>query len=167
MELLDVYNNDGKRTGKVIERENNNISLNEDEHMAVAIVYIENDNNEFLIQKTSKLKDRDYCVTAGHVQHNEEPIDTIIREVKEELGIDISNENIIDLGYMLVDNPIRFIFYLKKNININNLVLQEDEVDSVSYMNEVEIRNLISEGHMHKAHSYILDRILEYRNTHL
>ena len=38
-------------------------------------------------------------------------------EFKKELGIDISNDNIISLGHICVDFPVRFMFYLKKNIN--------------------------------------------------
>jgi len=118
-----------------------------------------------LIQKTSKQKGGIYSSTGGHVNHGEEPIDTIKREVKEELGVDISNDNIIDLGYIIFDFPIRFIFYLRKNIDLNDVILQKEEVDSVSYMTHNEIRNIIEKGLMHKAHSKVLERVLEYKNN--
>ena len=103
MELLDVYNEKGERTGKVVDRSADDASFVDGERIAVAIIYIENDKHEFLIQKTSKQKGNIYSATAGHVLHNEKPIETIIREVKEELGIDISNEDIVDLGCLVVD----------------------------------------------------------------
>ena len=165
MELLDVYNDNGKKTGKVVERGIPDSSFNAGEHIAVAIIYIENDNNELLIQKTSKQKGGIYSSTGGHVNHNEEPIDTIKREVKEELGIDISKDNIIDLGYLIFDFPVRFVYYLKKNIDINSVVLQKDEVESVLYMNENELRDIIEKGLMHKAHGKVLERVLEYKNN--
>ena len=40
MELLDVYDDNAKKTGKVIERESVNSSIGKGEHIAVAIVYI-------------------------------------------------------------------------------------------------------------------------------
>ena len=163
MELLDVYNDSGKKINKVIERGTNTYSCATGEHIAVAIIYIENDNSEFLIQKTSMQKGNIYASTGGHVIHNEEPIDTIKREVKEELGIDISKDDIVNLGYMVFDFPVRFIFYLKKNIDLKDIVLQKDEVESVSYMSERELKNIIKKGLMHKAHAKVLERVLEYR----
>ena len=163
MELLDVYNNNGERTGRIVERGAKDTSFTDGEHIAVAIIYIENDNNEFLIQKTSKQKGGNYSSTGGHVNHNEEPIDTIKREVKEELGIDISKDNIVDLGYLLFDFPIRFVFYLRKNIDIKDIILQKEEVESVSYMSEDKLRDLIKKGLMHEAHAKVLEYVLEYK----
>lgn len=163
MELLDVYNDSGERTDKIVERGVNPSFFAAGEHIAVAIIYIENDNNEFLIQKTSVQKGNIYSSTGGHVIHNEQPIDTIKREVQEELGIDISKDNIVDLGYMLFDFPVRFIFYLKKNVDLKDIILQKDEVESVVYMNENELKNIIKKELMHKAHAKVLKRVLEYR----
>lgn len=165
LELLDVYDDNGVKTGKVVKRGAKDSSFNTGEHIAVAIIYIENDNDEFLIQKTSRQKGGIYSSTGGHVNHNEEPIDTIKREVEEELGIDISDDDIIDLGYINFDFPIRFIFYLKRNIDLNDIVLQKEEVESVSYMTCNEIRNIIEKDLMHKAHAKVLERVLEYKNN--
>ena len=163
MELLDVYDDSGRRTGKVVERGVSDSSFQSGEHIAVAIIYIENEKGQFLIQKTSEKKGGIYSSTGGHVGHNENPIDAIKREVMEELGIDISNDNIIDLGYLIFDFPVRFVFYLKKDIDLDDIILQKDEVDSVCFMTEFELRNIIDQGLMHKAHSIVLDRVLEYR----
>ena len=167
MELLDVYNDNGEVTGRIVERGTKDASFAPGEHIAVAIIYIENDKNEFLIQKTSKQKGGNYSSTGGHVNHNEKPIETIKREVKEELGIDISNDFIVDLGYLLFDFPIRFVFYLRKNIDLNDVVIQEEEVESVSYMNENDLRDIIEKGLMHKAHAKVLERVLEYKKNNI
>ena len=44
VELLDVYDDNGVKTGKVVKRGIKDSSLNDGEHIAVAIIYIENDN---------------------------------------------------------------------------------------------------------------------------
>ena len=163
MELLDVYNSNGEITGKVVERGSKDESFGPDEHIAVAIIYIENSKGEFLIQKTSKEKGGIFSSTGGHIDHGETPRKTIIREVKEEIGLDISNENIIDLGHICVDFPVRFIFYLKKDININDLVLKKDEVESMHYLSKDELKKVIDEGKMHKGHIYVLEKVLEYK----
>ena len=163
MELLDVYNEQGEKTGKVVERGSKNEIFKPEEHIAVAIIYIENNQNQFLIQKTSVKKGGEYSSTGGHVAHNEDPQNTIIREVKEELGIDIRNDKIMNFGFLLFDFPVRFIFYLKKDIDLNDIVLQKEEVDSVSYKSIDEINNLIEKGLMHKAHAKGLQYVLDYK----
>lgn len=166
MELLDVYDSLGNKTGRVVERGKPNEKFADNEHIAVAIIYIENDNGEFLVQKTSEEKGGHYSTTGGHINHGEEAINTVIREVKEELGIDISNDDIIDLGHICVDFPIRFIFYLKKNIDLNNIDLQKDEVEQVSYMSVEKIKELLDNGLMHKAHYKVLEKVLDFKNEY-
>lgn len=163
MELLDVYDSLGNKTGRVVERGKKNEIFSKDEHIAVAIIYIENDRDEFLIQKTSKEKGGHYSSTGGHINHGEDAFSTIVREVKEELGIDISNDNIISLGHICVDFPVRFVFYLKKNINLNDITLQKDEVESVSYMSIDKIKKILDKGLMHKGHYKVLEKVLEYK----
>ena len=164
MELLDVYNDKGQKTNKTIERGQKceNI-LKTNEFIAVSIIYIENEKEEFLIQKTSKEKGGEYSSTGGHIDHNETPLSTIKREVKEELGIDISKDNIIDLGYLHFDYPLRFIFYLKKDINLKDIKIQKEEVESVSYMNIKELKEIIKKGLMNKGHAKALEYVLKYK----
>ena len=90
MELLDLYDDNGKKIGKTIKRgekfDEGNIML--------SVIFIRNSNNMFLIQKASKDRKNKYTSTGGHVIHNENGLTTIIREVKEELGLDIKKEEI-------------------------------------------------------------------------
>jgi len=165
MELLDVYDDNGNKTGRVVERENKNEVFNSHEHIAVAIIFIENSNGDFLIQKTPKEKGGLYSSTGGHVDHGEEPDDVIIREVKEEIGIDISNDNIIKLGYRLLDFPVRFLYYLKKDINLSDVIVQEDEVENVFYMSVEEIKELINNNLMNKGHALLFNEILKYKES--
>lgn len=162
MELLDVYDSNGKLTGKVIPRGTKDEEFGEDEHIAVAIIYIQNNEGKFLIQKTSISKGAIYSSTGGHVTHGETPKESIIRETKEEIGLDISNDNIIDLGHICVDFPIRFIFYLKKDIDIKDLSLDKEEVESVYFFDLKELNNIIERGKMHKGHISVLKKVLEY-----
>ena len=63
---------------------------------------------------------------------------------------------------MCFDFPIRFCFYLKKDIDINDIKLQEDEVESISYKSIDEIKELIDKGLMHAGHAKVLERVLDY-----
>ena len=53
MEILDIYDDNGKVTAKTVIRGDKSVSLSNNEHIAVAVIFIENDKGEFLIQKTS------------------------------------------------------------------------------------------------------------------
>ena len=162
MELLDVYDNNANRTGRVVERGNKDEVFNNNEHIAVAIIFIENSKGEFLIQKTSK-ENLEYSSTGGHLDHNEDADDAIIREVKEELGVDISIDEVIKLGYRLFDFPLRFLYYLKKDIDIKDIKIQESEVEYVKYMSVKEINDIIDKGQMNKGHAILFKEILKYK----
>ena len=163
LEYLDVYNNNGHRTGRRVIRGDKSIVLNEKEHIAVSVIFIENDKNEFLIQKTSKEKGGDYSSTGGHIDSGETPLEAIKRETKEEIGVDIDNDEIIDYGFLSFDMPLRFMFYVQKNVDTKSLKLQKEEVESVQYMSKEEIYKLIEEKKMLKSHGIMFKELMERR----
>lgn len=165
MEMLDVYDDNGKTIGRTIIRGDKTAVLNEHEHVAVAVIFIENEEGKFLMQKTSKEKGYKYSSTGGHVDSGETPLQAIKREVKEEIGIDISKDNIQELGYLLYDAPIRYMYYLKKNINIKDIKLQQEEVDHIEYMNQEQIKKLIENENIIKSHGIIFNEILKRRKN--
>lgn len=164
MELLNVYDNNGNLTDKIVPRGDKSVVLNDNEHIGVVVVFIENSNGEFLMQKTSVEKGSEYSSTGGHIDVGETHLTSIIREIKEELGIDVNKEELEYLGFMLYDKPIRFMYYLKKDIDINDIVVQEEEVESVKYMSVLEIKKLIDNEEITKSHGIIFNKILELKN---
>lgn len=163
MELLDVYDSKGNVTGRTIVRGDKSVILNDDEHVAVGVIYIENNNGEFLIQKTSIEKGGQFSSTGGHVSSGETPLSSIKREVEEEIGIDIYDDEVIELGYLLYDKPLRYMFYLKKDINLDDVKVQKEEVDYVKYMSVDEINRLIEEEQLLKSHGIIFKEVLKYK----
>ena len=162
MELLDVYDNDGKVTGRVVTRGDKTTSLSANEHIAVGVIFIQNSKGEFLIQKTSEQKGGEYTSTGGHIDSGETPLQSIKREVKEELGLNVDNDDIIELGYLLYDRPIRFMFYLQKDVDVKSLVMQTEEVAYAEFMSKEEIKKLIQQGQMLESHAKIFNKVLEY-----
>lgn len=161
MELLDIYDSTGLPTGKTIVRGDKNTILWDNEHIAVGVIFIENSKGEFLIQKTSIEKGGEFSSTGGHITHNETPLSSIKREVEEELGINIDNENIQELGFMLYDKPLRYMFYLKKDIDLKNIKPQQEEVEYVKYMTIEEINNLIETNQITKSHGILFKEVLK------
>ncbi len=56
MELLDIYDDEGNVTGRTIIRGDKTEKLNSHEHIAIAVIFMENNQGEYIIQKTSKEK---------------------------------------------------------------------------------------------------------------
>lgn len=165
MELLDIYDNEGNKTGKVIKRGDKSVQLTENEHIAVAVIFIENSKGEFLMQKTSQEKGGLFSSTGGHIDSGETPLSTIKREVEEELGINVDNEPIEEYGFILYDKPLRYMFYLNKDIDINDIKVQDEEVEYVKYMTKEEILNLIDNKQITESHGIIFNKILELKSN--
>ena len=49
MEMLDIYDSNGNKTGRQIVRGDRSVTLTPDEHIALAVIFIENSKGEFLI----------------------------------------------------------------------------------------------------------------------
>ena len=161
MEYLDIYDDQGIKTGRKIIRGDKSVQLSKNEHIAISVIFIENEKNEFLIQKTSKEKGGEYSSTGGHVDSGETPLEAILREVKEELGITLKKEEIKEYGYLLFDMPLRYLFYCKKNISIKEITIQEEEVESIEYMTVSQIEKLIKENKMLKSHAILFQELLK------
>ena len=164
MELLNVYDNDGNLTDRVVPRGDKSIVLGDNEHIGVVVVFIENSKGEFLIQKTSVEKGSEYSSTGGHVDAGETHLTSILREIKEEIGIQVEENELEYLGFLLYDKPIRFMYYLKKDINVEDIVTQEEEVDFVKYMSIDEIKEIISREEITKSHGILFNKMLELKN---
>ena len=126
---------------------------------------IENNKNEFLIQKTSHIKGGEYSTTGGHVNSGETPLEAIKREVSEEIGIDIETKDIVSLGFYKIGMPLRYLFYIKKDIDINDVKIQEEEVESVKYMDELEIIELINQGKFLESHALLFKELMNKKTS--
>ena len=161
MELLDVHDSNGNTTGRTIIRGDKTAILNDNEHIAIAVIFIENNNGEFLIQKRSELKGGGWAFTGGHVDSGETPLDAIKREVNEEIGINIDNDLIEEYGFMLYDVPLRYIYYLKKDINLSDIKLQKEEVEYVKNMDISQIKELIETNQMLESHAIMFNELMK------
>ncbi len=163
MELLDIYDDEGNVTGRTIIRGDKTEKLNSHEHIAIAVIFMENNQGEYIIQKTSKEKGGEYSSTGGHITHKETPLSTIKREVKEELGITIDNDEIEEYGFFHYNMPLYYLFHIKKNINLKEIKVQKEEVDYVTYLSKEEIYKLIEKKEMLPSHGFLFQELEKVR----
>lgn len=158
MEYLNLYD----RNGNLL-KEKGIRGVKADNLVGIVIIFIENSKGEFLIQKTSLEKDSLFATTGGHVTYGLTFKDAIIKEVEEELGIDISNDNIIEVNTYTREFYIQKVYYLKKDISLKDITIQDSEVEYVKWLNKEEINNLIDENKFRESNvegfRYIINKI--------
>lgn len=160
MEKLALYTNKDELTDKYINRKDR-FSIKDDLYYRIVIIFIENSNHQFLIQKVSQRKGGEYATTGGHVQYGDSSLKTIIKETYEELGIDISKDNIKLIKTYKYPHIFQDIYYLKKDININDILLQKEEVELVKWMSIEEINKLILNKKFRKNNINPLNDVIE------
>lgn len=160
MELLQLFDDDKNMLNEYVERDKK-LDLPQGKYFMIILLFIQNNEGKFLIQKTSKEKGSEYAVTGGHVTYKDNAITTCIKEAEEELGLTLSEDDLEEIDVLKYKVGYVAIYYLKKNIDINTLTLQEEEVESVSWMSIDEINNLINENNFRKGHVEPFKKVLE------
>lgn len=160
-EEYDIYDINGNPTGKTFRRGGPKVELSCGEYIGICIIFIENSKGEFIIQKTSQEKNSKFTSTGGHIDRGELPIDTIIRETKEEIGLDVNKDELVFLDKIVFLNRLIYTYYLKKDIDLADLTLQTDEVESINYMTRQEIENLIDNKNFSPSHGYVYNKLLK------
>lgn len=147
LELLDEVDENGNLTGRFYPKDY--IHKNLLWHRVVSL-WIQNNDGNILVQKRSKHKKSDpgkWSITAGHIDHGEEAEKALLREVKEELGIQITEP----LTFMLIDKnsgteekkkaDFNYYYYLKKDIDLSTCKLQVEEVEEVNFISLEDFKN--------------------------
>lgn len=86
---------------------------------------------------------------AGHLLANE-TVEDGIREVKEEIGLNVSMREMISLGILkysvkkepLLDNELAHVFLHRKNVSFHSFVLQKEEVAGMYRMKFTDFSSL-------------------------
>ena len=159
MEKRDLYDENRNLIGKTIYKDE---IIPEDNYILVVIIFMENNDGRFLIQKRSLNKNGKWATTGGHPKSGEDSFSGLITEVKEELGIDISNENIILVDTKIGKNMICDIYYVKMNIDLDKIVIQKEEVSDVKLASISEIDEMINNNEFHKTHGMIFKDLMRY-----
>ncbi len=186
MELFDILNVDGSKTG--IQKERKLVHEDGDIHASVHIWAYRIDKRskeiEVLLQKRSKEKDsfpgRFDAASTGHVDAGEDFEDAAVREVFEEIGISIDKKHLHYIGEQkfnndeyfhgkhFVNNEINRIYLIDESIALNDIHFDESEVSGVEWQNINEMLDQIKEGNdiyctdfseVLKVWSFIINRI--------
>ena len=149
-EIFDIVDEKGVPTGETISRSE---AHEKGVRHRTAHIWVFRDNKgkaEVLLQKRALNKDsfpgRYDTSSAGHIQAGDEPLESAIRELSEELGIQAKPDDLQFAGTfpiqyekefhgkMFKDNEIAFVYVYGENVDISALSIQKEELDSVKWL---------------------------------
>ena len=168
MELIDVLDEFGNPTGEVETKDE--IYRKGLWHRSTHI-WIENDNKELLVQKRNPNKKTFpnlWAISvAGHVDSGETSRIAAIRELKEEVNLDVNED---ELEYLFTIKRVDDVYLLHKNIDVDKTKLQVEELTDIKYVYYQYLENIFKEGDKdyvpyteehEKLFSFLEDRYLE------
>ncbi len=165
LERRDLYDENRKLTGETIFKGE---EIPEGKYIVVVLIFIQNSEGNFLIQKRSERKNGKYATTGGHPKSGEDSVQGIITEVKEEIGLDIKPQD-IQLYYGGKSKSEKVFwddYYIKMDVpDIDKLKLQEEEVASVHWFSADEIKKLMKEDRFFKNHYEEFEILLDWLNN--
>lgn len=149
MELWDIYDREGHRTGRQIERWGKQEA---DEYHLTAEIWVVNRRGEILIQKRSATKDvlpGIWCLTTGCMQAGEDSRQGSVREIQEELGMPVNPQELQHLRRIVRPGVIWDLYLLRKEWKLEELRLQEEEVSEVRWVSPEVFRTMAQNGELY------------------
>lgn len=155
MELFDVIDSEGNPTGQIVSREKAHAEGIPNRTAHIWIIREKEGRVQILLQKRSQNKDsfpgKFDTSSAGHIQAGDEPLESALRELNEELGISAVPEQLHFAGTfpisfakefhgkMFRDEEIAFVYIFNEPVNTDELILQTEEVESVQWFDLEEV----------------------------
>lgn len=158
-EERDLYNDKLVLTGRTYFKGD---SIPDGFYPMVVMIAIQNSDGKFLMQKRVESKGGDWGVTGGHPKHGETPSEGIITEVKEELGVDISNQKIIEFDKGCDGKDCYIMYYTNMDLDISSLDIQLDELSEVRWFTMDELQKMVDTGELNKDQVEFFEKCVEF-----
>lgn len=116
-------------------------------------VFVINQQNQILLQKRSANKKsypNKWALLTGHVEEQERFKDAALREIKEEIGIEIKEEELYPFAkrkYITSEDhyELTYFFYVTCSLQKEAFTIQEEELSEVKWFNISDVINRVNE----------------------
>lgn len=149
MEKWVMYDKNRKCLNKVVDRDS---TLEKGEYHLSVHAWIKCDNKFLIFQRdeSKKIFPSFYEPIAGGVSGYEDPLDAMIREVKEESGL-IVNKKEVSYHFYIVNDECKYpeicdVYVFNHKFDIKNIVLEEGKNKNPKLLTKKEIIKLIDEN---------------------
>lgn len=158
-ELLDLYTADKRLTGNKIERYGDREKIQKGEYFLFEQAWILNKKNEILL--TQRAFNKKYGgmwePTSGHVSSGETSLQGIKREIEEEIGLKLDDDELMQVQTTIDKKSIREVWIVKKDIKIEDLKFQDNEVMGAKFVTIDEFKQLLHDNKTFNNLSYFIE----------
>ena len=148
-ELWDVYDSNRNKTGRITQRGEN--ALKEGEYHIIVTGIILNSKKEILLSRRAAHKNNGlkWEFTTGSAISCETSLQGVLREIKEELGLEFNEKEATYFKEIRKDDyPSDFkdMWIFKKDVNIKDLTFPDKEVIDAKWVSINEFMKMKEEG---------------------
>ncbi len=166
MELWDLYTKDRDRTNQTMVR---GTELPEGLYHVVVHLCLFNSKGEMLIQQRQPFKegwpDMWDITVGGSAVSGDSSWQAVERETKEELGLELDFSDLRPALTVSFHDGFDDMYVFTKDIDLNDLKLQEEEVQAVKWADKDEILKMLEEGVFIPYHKALIE-LLFYLKDH-
>ncbi len=154
MEDWDIYDENMNKTNRTCKRYV--YKLKDGEYHISVQIWIINSKNEILLTQRAEDK-RKYKLlwepTSGAIKAGEDSIQGALRELKEEIGLDISKEELKLLELYKIDEKhvYLYVYTLNKDIDISELKFVDNEVINARWVDKNELKRMYENNELAPA----------------
>ena len=161
MEYRDLFDENRVLTGEKIEKHD---PVPTGRYYVTVMVFMENSNGEVLLQQRSASKGGQWATTGGHPKAGETSLIGMQTEIEEEIGVSVSTDELILFKTIQTEDDFVDFYYLKKDVSVEDLKIQDEEVQNVRWFTKEKIEEMILDGTFFKWHIEPYRWFLEYIN---
>ncbi|MBO4781611.1 MAG: NUDIX domain-containing protein [Lachnospiraceae bacterium] len=145
MEYWDLYDSERKPLGRTHLRGD---KFEDGEFYVCCEIWVMNSEGCFLTTKRhpDKKAGNQWEFTGGGTLAGETTLKSAVRELSEETGISVSENELQLLTTYAHKNYFQDIFLLKKDVDLKDIVLQPDEAVDVKWASDEELQRMIDSG---------------------
>ncbi len=150
-EYWDIYDKHRKPVGRLHKRSNiPGEFLKPGEYHLVCEAWIVTPDNKLLITRRhpDKHYGRMWECTGGSVIAGEDSLQGIIREIREEIGLNVTAEEIELVSTSLGTNYFTDYYLIRRDIKLDELVLQKEEVIGARLVTPKELKSMFKSGEL-------------------
>ena len=141
MEFFDVVDKDRKPLGYTKQR---GMKLDECEYNVGVEIWVFNDNKLLMTKRSlNKSHPGEWEVPGGCSKSGETSIDTVIRELKEEIGISINNDDFKLIDTIIYKKQFVDVYVSNKIIDLDKVILHIDEVYDIKYATKEDFFKMV------------------------
>ena len=148
-ELWDIYDENRNKTGRLAERGVTKLEFGKEFHIVVAGIIINSENKILISQRAPhKHLGLQWELNGGSILAGETSLEGILRELKEELGLEFSKKEAIFLKEITERKFPNFkdLWLFKKDIDIKDIKFNDGEAIDVKWVSIEEFMQMYNDG---------------------